>query len=101
MDSVCVKQAPLSTHLGDAMLHEHTVTPATPEEHKRLADDAVWETVSRPPRAGKQACLDYLDTLHRTTGMEYSGIITHDEIGGVLAALTQRPATADSPADLR
>ncbi|XVQ15850.1 limonene-1,2-epoxide hydrolase family protein [Spirillospora sp. CA-255316] len=37
----------------------------------------VWESVGRPPRTGKQACLDYLDTLHDTTGMEYCGITVH------------------------
>lgn len=39
-----------------------------------LAPDVVWETVGRPPRVGLPACLDYLDTLHAGTGMEYCDV---------------------------
>jgi len=80
------------------MLQDHTVAPATPQEElaidffdnmgpdlaafkanyrKRLADHVVWETVGKPPRVGKQACLDYLDTLNQMTGMEYCEITVH------------------------
>jgi len=80
------------------MLQDHTVAPTTPQEEfaidffhnmgpdleafkanyrKRLADNVVWETVGKPPRVGKQACLDYLDTLNQTTGMAYCEIIVH------------------------
>lgn len=41
---------------------------------RRMAEHVVWESVGLPPHHGRQACLDYLDHLHATTGMEYCTI---------------------------
>ncbi|EHB58036.1 Limonene-12-epoxide hydrolase [Mycolicibacterium rhodesiae JS60] len=41
---------------------------------QRLADSVVWESVGRPPRHGRQACLDHLDYLKAAIGMEYCTI---------------------------
>jgi limonene-1,2-epoxide hydrolase len=36
---------------------------------KHLAQDAVWENVGFDHHEGLQDCLDYIDTLYKTTGM--------------------------------
>lgn len=41
---------------------------------QRLAGDVLWESVGLPAHHGRQACLDYLDHLKATTGMEYCTI---------------------------
>ncbi len=41
---------------------------------QRLTADVVWESVGLPAHHGRQACLDYLDHLQATTGMEYCTI---------------------------
>jgi limonene-1,2-epoxide hydrolase len=40
----------------------------------RMTEDAIWESVGLPPRRGRDACVAYLDDLHRRTGMEYCTI---------------------------
>lgn len=57
---------------------------------KRLAENAVWETVGRPPCVGKRACLDYLDALHERTGMEYCEITLHAIASRGDTVLTER-----------
>jgi limonene-1,2-epoxide hydrolase len=41
---------------------------------QRLAEDVVWESVGLPAHHGRQACIDYLDILNTTTGMQYCKI---------------------------
>jgi limonene-1,2-epoxide hydrolase len=38
---------------------------------ERMTDDVVWESVGFPAHEGKDACIAYLDELHRRTGMQY------------------------------
>jgi limonene-1,2-epoxide hydrolase len=41
---------------------------------ERTTDDVVWESVGFPAHEGKDACIAYLDELHRRAGMEFCTI---------------------------
>ena len=41
---------------------------------RRLDENVTWESVGLPAHRGRQACIDYLDTLNATTGMHYCTI---------------------------
>jgi len=50
---------------------------------RRLDENVTWESVGLPAHHGRQACIDYLDTLKATTGMEYCTIkILHIAVVG-------------------
>lgn len=64
------------------------------ETYRRLlAEDVVWETVGRPPRIGRPACLEYLETLRDRTGMEYCDVELLTMVSSGDTVITERVDT--------
>jgi len=57
---------------------------------RMLAENAIWETVGRPARLGRAACLAYLDVLNEATGMQYCEIVLHEIASNGDCVFTER-----------
>jgi limonene-1,2-epoxide hydrolase len=57
---------------------------------RMMAESAVWETVGKPPRLGREACLAYLDVLNQGAGMQYCEIVLHNIASNGELVFTER-----------